>query len=254
MPYIPKKQNAAGRLWHALNNANKLQGGQTHAQLSKTFELEGEKSDSIGIVRALIVAVESLDEIEAQIKRIPGEDYDLFLHSFPNIKHALTAAIQNHDFNQWKAGNLNHDILKPLIYCANLLSKHYGEEEITKEELNKLLHRIEEIHKSVTASSLNLSLKDRILENLEDIRNAIQEYQIRGIHALKRSLSTATGDYWFHKAEFDAAAQGKDKGEIESYGKLLGSLLLIITMATKHRLALPDSFPFTLDDGAGERA
>jgi hypothetical protein len=248
--YTPKKDNAAARLWHVLDTANSLGGGQTHAQLGKAFGLD--TSDGTETVRRLLTAIDAVDEIDARIRRIPGEDHDLYLHSLPKIKRAFIAGIQNYDFNQWKSGHLSHDIIKPLLYCANLLSKYYGEDELEKAELTKLLDRVTELHQSVLQSSLNSTVKDRILESLEDIRKALKEYDIKGIHALSKALSTATGEISLHKAEFKKASEGKDGNAVNDFLKVVVSLYAMISLATKRQPLLPQNVPFPLETSGND--
>src|SRR5438034_9242449 len=127
--YTPKNDNVAGRLWNILTAAQNIAGGTTHQQLAKVFQLEG-SSDTALIVRALVAAAEGVDEIEWRIRQIPNKDYPLYLHSLPQIKQAFVAATSNHDFNQWKAAYIKAENIGPLMYCAQLISEFYPEQEI----------------------------------------------------------------------------------------------------------------------------
>lgn len=201
--YTVRDENAAGHLWNILTAAQGLNGGTTHPQLSKAFGLES--NSGLDILRALVAAAETLDEIDARIKRIKMKDHQLFVHSIPHLKDGLLRAASNTDFNQWKGTYLKPEFLNPLMYCANRLSEAYDEQDIKKEELDAFAKKVDDLNVSLQESGLDEGLKNRILECLEIIRRAITEYRIRGINALSRSLSTATGEVVLHRSEFEQA-------------------------------------------------
>jgi hypothetical protein len=236
--HTPKDENAAARLWRILTAAKGLQGGTTHAQLAAVFGLK--VSDEMELHRSLLAATEAVDEIEWRVRRIPNQDYDLYLHSLPEVRKALTAAHQNFDFNQWKAANLKDDYINPLMYCASLLSKVYPEEEVKQDELQQFLEEINELYESVMSSELDSEIKLIILEQLRNIQQAVHEYRVKGVYPLKKALSTAFGEIILHKQEFQEAVDKKDGGQIAKFLGVLKTLDKITFIATKSKeLLLP---------------
>jgi hypothetical protein len=246
--YTVKDENSAGRLWNIMTAAQNLNGATTHTQLSKAFGIEG--NDGIDLLRALVATVETLDDIDARIKRIKMRDHDLFVHSIPHLKQGFLRAASDQDFNQWKNTYLKPEFLDPLMYCANKLSETYDEQDIKKEELDAFAKRVDDLHTSVKASTLDGRVKDRILESLENIRRAISEYRIRGIAALRRSLSTATGELVLHRAEFEKA---KNEPEVKNLMEILSALYVMTLLATKQQTSLPAYIPFSLDTAKESR-
>ena len=242
-PYSPKNDNVAGRLWNILTAAQKLTGGTTHQQLAKAFQLAS-PSDTALIVRTLVAAAEGVDKIEWRIRRIPGKDYDLYLHSLPHIKEGFIAATSNRDFNQWKTAYMKAEHIGPLMYCAQLISEFYPEEEINQDELQQFLKRVDALYESVLASHLEPNIKLLILDQLQNIRQAIHEYRIKGVYILSEALERATGAIALHKAEIQEAVEQEDGDKIKDFIDKLTVLDKIISIAKNSKQLFLPLLPF----------
>jgi len=241
--YSGTNDNAAGRLWKVLTAAQPLNGGQTHAQLARAFGLEG--SDTLTVVRALTLAVEAVDEIEWRVKRMSGVTHDLFLDSIKPVREAFLAATQNYDFNQWKGSHLRPEYLKSLLFCSDLLSKHYPEKEIEQDELLTLTKVLNELYESILASQIDDNLRLIILEQLQNIQQSIREYRVKGVYVLKKALSTATGQIILHSAEFQTLNKS-DGALLQKFVDMLAFLDRITSIATKSKELLSPLLPVLL--------
>src|SRR5260370_3116301 len=227
-----KQTNAAARVHKFLKAAQNLNGATTHQQLAKAFELD-QKATNIALLRTLVQATEALDEVEILVKQIPKVDHQLFLKGLDQLKAGLAAGAANTDFNQWKARYLRPEQIQPLEYCDELLSRHYPEDEIALDDLQRILKHVNEVYESVMASGLNAELKAAILELLEKIRQAVHDYRMKGVYVLKDALASATGELVLHRDEVQQAQNSEQKEEVEKVFRLLEYLDKITANATR---------------------
>ncbi len=246
--YTPKEENPAGRLWHLLDRAKRYSGETTYTQLPKAFGIQG--NDPTALLRALLSCVEALEDIENRIKRITTTDPELFLYPIPHLREGFLRAANNSNFDQWKAAYLQPDYLNPLMFCAKEIAQRYPEQDVPKEQIEAFLKRVEDFESSLKSSTLEDSLKNRILECLEEIRQALTTYRIRGAYALTKALSLTFGEKLLHGGEFEEAKLGANKEIVQDFDKLVYGYFAMILLATESQKLLPQKYPFPLDDGA----
>jgi hypothetical protein len=227
----PVQTNAAFRLHQFLSHARTLSQGGTHQQLAAVFGLPN--GDLVGLLCALAQSTKMVDEVENLVKAIPDENHSMFLRGFDRLKSGLAAATNNSDFNQWKQSYIPQDVIDRLEFCGNLLSKHYSEGEISKDELQEITKQLQEVYDSVLSSNIASDLKLTILELLESIRRAVHEYRMKGVYPLKAALVSATGQLVLHRAEVVEAGNSKEKPTIDKLFGLLDRVDKVVALATK---------------------
>jgi len=238
-----KPTNAAARLHQILATAQSLNSAGTYQQLPIAFGLR-DKADTVALLRALVQAAETLDEIGTLVKKIPAANHELFLRGFDRLKAGLAAAASNTDFNQWKTNYLRPEQIQTLEYCADLLSRHYLEDEIAPADLQKILEHVAEVYESVMASGLDAELKAVILESLERIRQSVHDYRMKGVYGLKEALASATGELVLHREEVTQAANSDQKPEVDRVFHLLEYLDKITAIATRGKEMFAPLLPY----------
>lgn len=85
------------------------------------------------------------------------------------------------------------EILQALIYAAHYLDEHDGEKLVSKEELDKLRLKAEELVNDIIGSDLPVDLKNYLISALDKFRYAIITYSINGLDGLKRAIEENSG-------------------------------------------------------------
>ena len=225
--YSVETANPAGQLWRILNDLRGAAGGDLFVHMSSALGVS--KEDKAGYVVALAKALQLIDTVETRIKATPGVNHGLHLYTLPSLRKLFAEATQNMEFNQWKGKYLREDLITPILFCSNVLGKMGADEEISAEDLEKLMAQVNRLYESVLASSLSPEVKLTVLQQLENIRRAVHEYRVIGIIALQEVLASAVGQVALHKEEFQ-----REKGEeIKQFGRLLTTLDTLISVAMK---------------------
>lgn len=243
-----KASNAASRLHKALSNAQGLSGGSTHLQLARAFGLK-EPLDAVVIVRTLTKATHTVDEVMRLVKEIPG--HELYMKGLDQLKTGLALAAGNSDFNHWKQNYIRPEQVQVLEYAADLLSKHYSEDQIADEELQKIIGEVDATYESVLRSALSPDLKVTILDFLGKIREAVHDYHVRGVYGIQDAVATSTGKLVLHREKVrDALKDQKQKQTVEGVLRLLEYVDKVTAISTHSRelfKALMPYIPLVLD-------
>jgi hypothetical protein len=143
------------------------------------------------IFRKLGLLSLELDELSLRLQEIGNQHYlDIYLKTLPRLKKIF--AFQNFliPWDQYRSGYLFEDDLKTLEFCSAILSTHSPEQVLGEDELKSLLEEVNALWNEVLSSGLEKELKTKILDCLDQIRQAIRDYQILGTAGVERALST----------------------------------------------------------------
>jgi hypothetical protein len=191
------------------------------------------ETDNVALIRALLWAIELVDEVEYLIKGLPDRNHDLYLHAMPNVRNFLVGCTINQGFEQYKTQHLRPEWISPVMFCAEALGRLRNEEAASAEDLARLTTEVDELYQSVFESSLPPDLKSLILEQLETIRRSVHEYRIKGIYVLRRALATTVGEVVLHGDEIRQAREGASGQIIERFMKVISILDKIVSVSTK---------------------
>ena len=135
------------------------------------------------------------------------------------------------------------------------MSRFYKEESLSKEELDDIIARTDELFEALYSSALPDALRLSLLEEIQRIRNAIAQYKIRGAKGLKEALQGTIGAVYANQVEL-AKASDTEKDVIERLGKLIDKIDSFTAKALKIHKIIRHPIKFILeqldDDSVGE--
>ncbi|AFV85515.1 hypothetical protein [Alteromonas mediterranea] len=246
------ESNPAGRLHKILKKAKSLPDNEkVKSAWAKALSIEG---DEVDITKAVIELYSLSQEIQSLIKMNDSLNHDLYLSSFNQIERAffpLNLA------NPWQNSKrqLTDEALTRLQFCAQELSRFYKEESLSKEELDDIIARTDELFEALYSSALPDALRLSLLEEIQRIRNAIAQYKIRGAKGLKEALQGTIGAVYANQVEL-AKASDTEKDVIERLGKLIDKIDSFTAKALKIHKIIRHPIKFILeqldDDSVGE--
>jgi hypothetical protein len=152
----------------------------------------GVKPDEHGeVFRKLGLLSLELDQTELRLREIDNQYYlDIYLKALPRLRKIFSFQNFQIPWDQFRNGYIFEDDLKTLEFCSAILSTHSPEDVLREDELKSLLEQVNSLWDEVLGSSLEKELKTKILDCLDQIRQAIRDYQILGTAGVERALST----------------------------------------------------------------
>lgn len=185
------KTNPAKRLLKILEKASKLKGSlKNRIVWSTVFNLQ--ENDDIGITKNLIYLEEQVSEMERLINLEDEIDHKLFLSPCEDLRSVLIPINLHVNWERQKTILKTHT-LDRLKYCDDKLLNIDSEEELTTEELEEINKATNDLFNQVRDSNIDGTLKQTLLEELENIRQAIASYYINGIKAFNKSVRSTIG-------------------------------------------------------------
>ena len=165
--------NPAGRLYEILRQA-KSRGDDVKVRQVWAQVLDEDEKDDSAITKKVIEVYQLGEEVKSLIKMNDGVNTELYLSSFPQIERAIFPLNLN---TTWKAQKqqLNDGVMTRLQFCSELLSSIYTEEQLEKEDLEKVSNLIEELFESVWDSSLEDGVRLDLLEEIERLQAELSE-------------------------------------------------------------------------------
>jgi hypothetical protein len=237
-----KLDNPAGRL---LNLIEKLKNHRMNDLAIQAWAavLGIPANDTFAILVRLgrIIALPKI--IKDAISTIPDIDLNLFLSWMP----ALEGAFQAHSLSAPLAHFLNpisQEAIVRLQFCADRLSQSRPEKLLDPKDLQDLRHHFFSIRSELVGSNLPADLRAFIETHLNEIIDALQDYEFLGVAPLERALA------------YTAASTGRDSARAAQIDKnpvghkfleYVGGALLVLKLI--HALALlpADIEKFSLD-------
>jgi len=183
--------NPAGRLLNLLSQKEKpsfakLQAGDVWCSI-----LGVPIKDIPTLLRRVgkIMALPSL--IEEQIKEA-GLDCSIYLKWLPKVNRAFECL----DLDMMWAdfiGPIDETVMYGLEICSDQLSKRQPELVIRKSEIEKIKGEIDELLSEIKTSDIDKELKEYLTNHIEDIKNAIEEYELAGIVPIRKAFESTIG-------------------------------------------------------------
>jgi hypothetical protein len=181
--------NKAEQLKPVLRVATLGPNKQSRTVLADVFGID-EKDDYI--IHSRVEQTRRLiREVERDVKSIPGINYEIFLSWVPSALHMFTVP----DLNQgWHSRPLlkEGDLIR-IDFCIDVLKKHFTEDHISEEKLKEVKKTVEELKADILGAGFEPELKEALVDALQALLTAIDEYSLRGISRIKEGLSIAVG-------------------------------------------------------------
>ena len=175
----------------------------------------------IGYVMALPVS------IKENIEQLDDVDNALLLKWMPKVENAFSML----NFQTpWKSfiSIMDEAVIYGIEICADTLSRKLPEDTVKEDDLSKLLVEADDLIEKLSSTNIDRELHDYIFENLLDIKNAIEEYRIRGIKPLKDKVHSTLGELYltpeiYHKNQSDPIGK--------KFMKIMGGLAILVTVS-----------------------
>lgn len=132
------------------------------------------------------------DLIRSEIEQLDHVNHDLHLKWLPKVEASFS--VLNFQL-QWKhfIERFDGEIIYGIQICADALSRQRPEKVAQPELLQSLLKQVVELLDEVPNAELPPDLRNFIYEHLSLVRNAVEEYKIRGIKPLETEVERLTG-------------------------------------------------------------
>jgi hypothetical protein len=164
---------AAKEIWAAVLNAPASDAGRLFSQLAKVLQL--------------------VDSAEAVVRSLPGVNYGLYLSWLPEIRQL--ASYTNLDV-PWRSyqPHLKAEVLQGIAFCDDLLRRNHAcETSIPEDELRSIREEARRLLLEVTEARMPPDLRAYVIQHLEAVIRAIDDYPLLGADPLRQVLSEALG-------------------------------------------------------------
>jgi len=231
--------NPASRLYSILSRAKATNAGIVSEGYAQVFGLDAK--DFGQLLRKLGLMSGEADKVARILKEL-GETrpHELYLESLPYIKKNFEIVHFAQQWQQFKGPNFRDVDLKTLLFCADRLSQRRPEKTLASEVLQKLLDGVTELYEEVSEADVEQELKAVLLDQLQKIRQAINDYAVRGIDGLREAaadaLLTAIGNRASLQHEAERFRQQRESPYENTNEKFKNPILdynsFIVTLAT----------------------
>ena len=240
--------NAAGRLYTVLKDLKSKETNMTiqHA-LADMFNVDRNDIEQLLILNAEIVKL--MEEAKELVLK-QNVDHDLFLKPFVKIQRVFALGLNYQVQNTLEF--LDPATMTGLEHCAELLSRTAKENIIEEATLQNLLHEISQLEKNVSESAINDDLKSLILDNLLEIKQAIQYYKIHGMKGIEKAVKNSLGSVQFFTFNNPVIEIKNEKAQktVLDYISFIADLLSIVSVGLNIPMLKENISAFLL--GAGK--
>jgi len=233
-----KFDNPVGRLVAILHRAKERSSdlGKTEARIgwAVVFELQGHQNSpsretEVEICWRLIELRKLIAEAEKVIQQSEAPHAKRYLRPFARLRTMVPLTDLSGAFAV-PINEITESDMDLLEMASDELSSRHSESVVEEGELEALREQIDELFDRVKQSDLDEDLKIFILNQLESIRRAIAEYQIRGTERLQEALAEIVGGYFLHQ---EIIEKESDKEEVGIYKQLLSHFYSVVLTAAK---------------------
>jgi hypothetical protein len=189
---MAQKVNSAYRINKVLNPQAYKDSKPVIDAWAETFEIK----ESTPSVRCAIVSKKLsalYDEVQIISEQLKSTDYSeqLYLPHISRIQDAISPMLFNTTWNAVKSY-----LPADTMYAISFWSETLPNEELTisEEDLNEISEKVDELEGMLETSTLSPRLQSLIRQHINNIREALNEYEIRGFKSLKSTLHEAYGD------------------------------------------------------------
>ena len=218
--------NPAGRL-HSLLVEGKGQDWQDKS-ISKVWAkiLEVPYEDKGLLLRRVGQVMALPSSIKEAMSHIDDIDHNMYLRWLPQVESSFSTL--NFDM-QWKnfIGRFDGEIMYGIEICSDRLSRERPEKTVNEEHLASLSEKVNELLSELDRTELSGNAWLYIHDHLVRVKEAIEEYRIRGIKPLESALHEVVGSVVL-SPEIYQESQRTQKGK--RFWEIMGKLAIILTI------------------------
>jgi hypothetical protein len=145
-------------------------------------------------------------------------DLQLYLSWTGPITTALRSAEALHTSTQTVVNNYNDTHVDTLRFCGSLLSAAAVEGRVHAEDLQRLRNLVTELEEAITDAEIPSDLKSLLTRQLDRIRYALREFNIRGPAALADITEQMIGSFIQHSSVLQDANE-ESQSLLEKFGE-----------------------------------
>ena len=169
--------------------------------------------------------LDQADAVAVMLKMVGNSGYEtIYQESLPRIKLVFVPANYAHPWEQYKQQRILDKDLQTLRLFSATLSKDFPEKLATVDERDAVMKSVNDLYDRIAASEIDGDLKTIILDRLQQIKDALHEYNVRGIKGVRDAVANGVLAVVFNSR----LQQSKDKA-IMDFVNFLGSLGTIVT-------------------------
>lgn len=240
------KDNAAGRLYDVLQRMlNTSTRGRCVEVLAVFFELAPTIGSLQGdnlfpvvpkVTHSLTEILKLTDETERELNAIEDLNKALFSNTFSHIRKSISTYILN-PVGDWGPylGELQRIDFRGLEFASDILSRFSVEQVIPSSTLEAFLHEVDQFYEEVLSSEIHWEAKHFILDRLDEIRDAIREYHIRGVKGLSDCLGKTIGLVYLNPHLFETPPdEAPEKSKFKTrFLNLVTRLTTLLSLGSK---------------------
>jgi len=224
---MEKLNNPAAR-FHSL--LKKGQSQKKDEQCAKVWGniLDVPSGDTSLLLRRMGHVMELPSLIALEIRELPNVNHDIHLKWLPRVNASI--GIMNFQ-NPWKTfiDRFDAEILYGIEICADALSRSRPEKIISESLLKELSDKVAKLQEELSNEDIPISVANFIMERLEEIRLALEEYPYRGSAPLERALENTVGKVVICPTIYKEC-QSSNYGK--KFWELMGYLAISVTITT----------------------
>lgn len=162
---------------------------------AEVFEVDC--NDTYRILYNLAELNKIIENVKEEIDSIEKLNKDIYLKPILSIERAIKVLDLNTISSGFKS-RINDNTIQALAFCVDVLSREKSVEKIDEEEIKNIQKNIEEFIEEIINSDIADELKDFILKNLNNTRDAIINYRLRGLEGLKDAIEKSVGQIFYN--------------------------------------------------------
>ncbi len=223
---MDKNNNPAGRL-HSLLLEGKKQSTNVQASVVWAKLLNVPEDDKSLLLRRVGHVLTLPSNIKEAMSHIEDLNHEVYLKWLPRVETSFS--VLNFQI-QWKQfiDRFDAEIMYGIEICADRLSREQPEKTADSEKLDKLLDKVNELLEELESSEMDNNLWFYIYDNLQRVKEAIEEYSICGIKPLEAAFERAVGNTVLTPNIYKEC-QNTDIGK--SFWEFMSRLAIVITIA-----------------------
>lgn len=181
--------NPADRLLQVIHDAKKLSEGEKNIRADGAFVRILRARDTPQLLRRLSQLVDLPEQIARQIRSIDNINHELHLQWLTNVQRTLGQLNFNLPFSRF-TDPITAEDLYGLKLCKDSLDRYPTGTEPTRQELERILEQVNGLRDSLDNSDTEENLRSFIIERLEEIEAAIEDFAFGGSIPLQRAIES----------------------------------------------------------------
>lgn len=221
---MSNNNNPAGRLHNLLKEGHKKAKDQPAQAIWS--DLLNVKNDNGLLLRRVGFLMALPSNIKTSMSYIDDINHDIYLRWLPRVETAFSILNFQIKWDQF-IKRFDGEIMYGIEICSEMLSRECPEKVINEEQLNVLLTKVDELLEELDKSEFSNDVWLFIYDHLLLIKEAIEEYSIRGIKPLENIFEQTIGGVALTPQIYKESRKSK-KGL--KFWEVMGCLAIAVTI------------------------